>query len=105
MIQIVPLLLALPPYVTYQGVSFELLIFPNGNEMRLVYAILNVGENSPHYPLYQEYGCWENPLIHPGDVYGCGFLYLVEGIESDNDLVRAVAETKEFLKKNNLLEQ
>ena len=103
--QIVPLLLALPPYITYQGVSFELRLFPNGNEMRLVYALLNVAENSPHFSLYQEYYCWENPFIRPGDVYGCSFLYLVEGIESDNDLVRAVAETNDFLKRNNLLEQ
>lgn len=87
----------LPPWVVYEGINFELRLISNGtDEMKLVYGISYVDDDSKHKLDIEVHGCWENPLYVEGGS-STGFLYLVEGIENDNDLLAVITETRDFL--------
>ena len=97
------ILTSLPPWVTYEGINFELRLFSNGtDEIRLYYAIHHVDTESAHFDSIEAYGCWENPFYLEGPS-NTGFLYLVEGIENDEQLIAAIDETRAFLLKHSLL--
>jgi hypothetical protein len=51
--------------------------------------------------MYTDYGCWENPLLYQ-EKYLCGFLYLVEGIDSDKSLGKAIDGVRSFINKHKL---
>jgi hypothetical protein len=91
----------LPPWIEYEGISFELRLINNGHlrDNRLVYAIDHVAVGSQHHNTVAFYGCWNNPFL-PGA--GRGFLVLVENIATDDHLIEAIDEVKEFLVKNKL---
>lgn len=90
------------PSLRVEGVEFVLQIINNGSadDNRLVYAISYVETSSRHYKMYLLSGSWENPLDNDSLQ---GFLFLRENIETDEDMVNAIADCKEFLNKNNLL--
>ncbi len=94
------LMVALPAYLEIEGVNFELQLINNGgSEIRLVYDITHVDADSPHKQEYQNYGGWCNPLNN--DSFQ-GFLYLAEGIETDNDLTESLLDCGNWLIKHNL---
>ena len=93
-------LLKLPMTVSLEGVEFELKVYKNGREIRLCYAYLMHEKDSKHAYDLDFWGHWENPLLNGA----CTFLYLVEGIRNDKDLLAAIEETKQFLQSNRLLE-
>lgn len=84
-------LLTLPSGIDYANRSFLLILFKNTNEeLRLCYEIMHldgVGDS------------WYNPFLKKN----CNFLFLQEGIFDDEDLIMAINEAKDFLKKNNLI--
>lgn len=94
-------LFKLPPYVGYQGVTFMFEIFANGNhEVRICYAIDSVDPHSPHEDTINECGAWYN-TFNQNKLQT--FLYLIEGINTDEDLDKALDECYEFLKEKDLL--
>lgn len=98
-------LLTLPEFVFFEGMEFSLSVFKNhSDEMRLVYDITSVSEDSPHKKQYDEYNCWENPFIRE-EGYTCGFLFLAEGIGNDKSMLRAIQDCKQFLLKNKLFSE
>lgn len=104
-LQIVEQLLKLPQYIRFEGITFSLKLWNcRSDEVWLAYEINDVKSTSPHYQLYNDYLTWENPFIKVDDLYGCGFLYLVEGIENDEQLLAAIERTLHFLKKNNFID-
>lgn len=70
--------------------------------MRLCYKIEHVNDNSAHYEDFQLGGCWENPLLSESESHLCDFLYLAEGINSEEALRGAIQDCKNFLAKHNL---
>jgi hypothetical protein len=92
---------SLPPWITYEGVVFELQLIIDGipNDVRLCYCLSYTNANSKHYIEYKENDAWLNPFQNGARQ---GFLYLIEGIETDEDLIEAIDNCHEFLKKNNL---
>jgi len=98
-------LLQLPAFVWFEGVCFELRVISEGQrELILTYVITTVGEKSRHSGTFKNSGSWANPFIGEGGPYYCGFLYLVEGIETDRDFSKAIDETRQFLQSNKLLQ-
>ena len=92
-------LLELPAWVTFEGVTFELRVFSEGQkELRLCYAYLMHRDDSPHAQTIDTFGHFENRLL--GST--CSSLYLVEGIDDNRSMGRAIRETKKFLKKHGL---
>ena len=86
-------LLKLPPWIEFEGIQFEFQIINNGgNEMRLVYDILTVDDDSPHRAVFVEHGSWLNKLVNPADPPLQGFLILYENIETDVDLCWAARD-------------
>jgi hypothetical protein len=97
-------LLTLPPWVHFEGITFEFQLINNGgNEMRLVYAITGVDDTSPHKLHYEAFGSWENELADPVKKPTQSFLILFEGIESDPWLLWAVRECWHWLQERGLL--
>lgn len=83
--------LTLPPWIEYEGISFELQLFVNKTtEARLCYAIRYVTADSPHKADIDSHGSWYNKLEDPGNPPLQGFLLLYEGIENDVDLLFAI---------------
>lgn len=95
---------ALPPWIEFEGVNFELQLIVNGNpfDVRLVYALSSVDVFSRHYQHYDLYGSWENPFAE-GRLQG--FLFLVENIKNDRDVLDAIGICVDFLKQNKLWNQ
>lgn len=96
---IVNKLLILPSTVEHEGIVFVLNIFKNGGELRLCYDVSYVNVGSPHKNKWEEFGCWNNIFLDSNT----GFLYLVEGIQTDEELEEAINRTKAFLTKNKLI--
>lgn len=97
-------LLTLPPYISHQGIEFEMQIINNGgSEIRLCYAIGSVDAASPHKAFYDEWGSWLNTFNGPADPPTQGFLVLYENIESDVDLIWAIRDCWHWLSVNGLL--
>jgi hypothetical protein len=97
-------LLSLPEFVEFQGIQFTLRIFKNHSyELRLCYEIDTVLNESPHKNLLETHGCWENPLICPGELHNCGFLFLVENINNEADLYDAIKLCAIFLNRHGLI--
>ena len=92
---------ALPPWISYDGVNFELQLINDGkaDDNRLVYVLSYVFDSSQHYKLWKECGSWVNPF-NEGSLQG--FLWLAQGIETDDELIVAIDRAKAFLQKNNL---
>jgi hypothetical protein len=90
----------LPPWVEVQGVTFQLYVFKNGrsDDVRLCYKIESVGADSPHAKMIEEWGSWLNPFT--GGLKG--FLFLTEGIGTEDVFVEACIECENFLKRFNL---
>lgn len=88
----------LPGWIDYQGINFELQLIVNGrpDDVRLVYAINYVSADSPHKALYEDCGSWINSF--EGHCLQ-GFLFLVENIETDEDLITAIDECEAWLKE------
>lgn len=93
--------LKLPRFVSFEGIQFEPNIFINdSDEMRLVYSVFIVGEDSRHKEQWDKYGCWDNPLsVSPfdNDIHTCDFLWLQEGIQNEEELFKAIERCYEFL--------
>jgi hypothetical protein len=101
---IVKELLKLPPWVHFEGITFEFqIINDGGNEIRLVYAIDYVDLDSPHYIHYEVCGSWLNKLANPVDPPTEGFLILYQGITSDIDLCYAARSCWYWLQERGLL--
>lgn len=97
-------LLDLPPWVTYQGVNFTFeLINDGGKELRLVYGINTVDQESPHKASIDECGSWLNSLANEDNPPLQGFLVLYEGLTSDADLCWAARECWLWLSMKGLL--
>lgn len=94
----------LPARVTYEGITFSPSIFINGeNDVRLVYDVVDVSEDSPHRHNWKEFGCWYNPFNGLDKETGgkpCGFLFLIENIFNDGSMLTAIEETIAFLDRN-----
>lgn len=90
----------LPPWIEVQGVRFELQLIVNGtpDDIRLVYAIAGVDDNSPHKKRIDECGSWRNP--YTGGLQG--FLFLVENISTEMSLGDACDRAEKFLKRFDL---
>lgn len=101
-IDAIALLLELPAFVNdIQGVHFELKLFKDGGELRLVYSIYDVSDDSPHKKQIDEYRCWDNPFLKSTT----SFLLLEEHILNDADLIEAIQRTKDFLTENKIYER
>jgi hypothetical protein len=89
----------LPPWIDYQGVNFELQLFVNGrsDDVRLCFSLSHVDQDSQHRAVYDESGSWINPFN--GNAMQ-GFLFLIENIATDEDLIQAIDECHNFLKDN-----
>jgi hypothetical protein len=97
-------LLTLPPWVHFEGITFEFqLINDGGNEMRLVYAIDRVDLDSKHFIYHEVSGSWENSLANPINPPTEGFLILFEKITSDVDLIYAARSCWYWLQERGLL--
>ena len=98
-IDIVILLLELPAEIYYKGISFSLEIFHDFSELRLCYIFNYVDKNSKYKKTWDKNGSWKNPF---DDGHCCDWLYLYEGIENENDLIKAIRHCQQFLNKNKL---
>lgn len=72
--------------------EFEFRVIQNGNQVRLVYALVNGGK----------FGSWINKYRKGGSKL-CSFLLLYEKIESDEQLIDVLDEAYDFLLVNKLL--
>jgi hypothetical protein len=78
-------LLTLPPWIYFEGITFEFQLFNNGgNEIRFCYNITSVDDDSPHKAQYDTDGTWYNKFCNLAPQ---SWLYLQEGIETDVDLL------------------
>lgn len=77
--------------------EFNFQIIYDTNEMRLVYQLNTRMDGTPT--------AWDNPFLKDsdGNPKYCGFLYLVENIQTELDFDIAIMDTYFFLDKNNLL--
>lgn len=91
----------LPREINFEEVIFHFNIFHNGDELRLCYDIAYANEISKHKQDIDGYGGWHNPLLGQ-EPYFCDFLFLREGIYTNDDLMEAVAACIDFFKKHNL---
>lgn len=93
----------LPSFVSFEGIQFSLCFFINHtDDMRLVYKIYDVDDNSKHKKQYDEYGCWDNPLgVSPfdDDVHTCSFLWLEEYIRNEDEFLDAINRCQSFLER------
>jgi hypothetical protein len=89
----------LPPFVTVQGVDFRFKIIHESRELRLVYDIENVYDESPHFKDINDHGGWQNPFNENSFQ---GFLFLREGITDDLDLALAILECRMFFITNGI---
>jgi hypothetical protein len=99
---IVEKLVRLPPWIEFQGCTFDLTIIINGSpdDVRLVYGLSAVSPESRHWAKFMLHRCWENPFA---DGSNQGFLFLAENISNDGLLLEAIMRCYRFLKQNNLL--
>lgn len=98
---IVKNILRLPPFIEFEGVQFDFELFiENHDEIRLVYKITGCKKSSPHHDDIEYNGCWENPFE---DGRPKGFLYLHEGIDTDENLEEALCDCFNWLTKNDLI--
>jgi len=96
--------LKLPAFIEFEGITFQLQLINDGNtELRLVYDVDALADYCNHKTHWDQFGYWLNPFINPNQVYPCGFLYLVEGIMTDDDLIKAIEQTNVFLRTNHLM--
>lgn len=98
-VNITEALFKLPSVVHFEGIDFIPKIFKEGAEIRLVYEVLSVDDESPHKQMWDEYGCFESRLTSGNT----SFLYLNEGIQSDEDLHEAIEDCYKFLNCNKLI--
>jgi len=92
----------LPPIINFEGISFQFGIFKNGkDELRICYKILGVYYTSNHFNDYNKFRGWYNPFYGSKKKF-CDFLYLVENISNDQQLLDAINECHAFLLLNNL---
>lgn len=97
-------LASLPRQVETHELLFEPHIFYDGgghagtHDVRFCYELVQISEQLK--PLQQEAGSWFNPF-HNG--YQQSFLYLVEGIENDAELVAALLKTRAWLLKKGVI--
>jgi hypothetical protein len=90
----------LPCYVCFEGIEFQPMLAKNGdNELRLLYGVLSVQDDSPHKRYLTQHYCFYNRLLDSN----CGFLYLYENITNDYQLDCAVVDCRLFLEKHKLL--
>jgi hypothetical protein len=82
-------ILELPAYVRHEGVEYVFRLFINHEEVRLVYEIYDVSPTSKHYQTYSDFG---GVINENGGMKG--FLFLIEGIETDEDLLEGINELK-----------
>lgn len=100
---IVERFLELPQSVIFEGITFvPSLIKTHDQELKLCYEPLEWEFNSPHRDDLTEHNAWTNPLLG-NESHFCSFLYLAEAINSDEDLLQAIEETKQFLITKNLI--
>lgn len=72
----------LPTYISYDDQDFNLILFPDGtDDFRLCYALTWKDET------------WYHPILKGNKT----FLYLVENIQSEQDLREAIEETRQWL--------
>lgn len=91
-------LLRLPEYVEYQGVQFRFKLFNNQGEIRMVYEIDSIEDDSLHKNQIDKFGCWDNPITG----HRASFMLLREGLENENDIFNAIEYFDNFIKQNNL---
>jgi hypothetical protein len=94
---------ALPPWIEFEGVTFELCLIVNGSldDVRLIYRIGYADHKSKHLSLINSHGSWENPFDE-GRLQG--FLFLIENISNDDNFLRAIELCNKFLEENGLKE-
>lgn len=93
---------SLPRIVEFQGVSFEPIMYNNGQGITLAYLVIDADKDSPHRKMWEGNDGWDNPLVRPGAPYPCNFLWGEEGCETDRQLSQAIDRCKVFLEKHNL---
>lgn len=91
-------LFKLPPFIIFEGITFEFRLFIGQDEIRLSYDIAGTADNSKHLKSVLTNGCWDNPFTD----HLCAFLYLYEGIMTDKDLEKALNDCYSFIKKYKL---
>lgn len=95
--------LTLPPEIHFQGITFRLrLIIRATGEAALVYGIGSVSKQSKHYKRYLPHGCWNNIYLYGRD-YNCDFLYMVENISTDLQLINGIEQVKAFLETHRFI--
>lgn len=92
--------LKLPERIRHDGAFFTLYIAPGNRDLIFAYRLEDVLESSPRHLEWEEYGGWSNPFDN-GKLQG--FLWMREGIKSDDDLLEAIETAHGFLTKNGLI--